>query len=144
MPDDAALFAPGQTALRAFDGVILIIATDLFPAFIEDDEVMNQIQEARFLEHGIELLIQFIVKPSTSIEDFQIVERQFVQMVFESVFLPLQIMLLRRKQRAIAQSLAGIGRHTELDCSEKLLDEVSSLIREILPNTIRDGNCALF
>ena len=74
MPDNAALLFSGEAVLSTLDGVILIIAADLFPTLVEDNEVMDQVEKAVFLEHSIELPVQLFIQRGTHIRDIQIVE----------------------------------------------------------------------
>ena len=50
MPNDAAALLVRQTMLRPLDGIVLIIAADLFDALIEDYKVVDQIKETLFVK----------------------------------------------------------------------------------------------
>ena len=144
VPDDAALLLLHQTALSAPNSVILVITADLFPAFVEDNKVVDQIEKTGLLEHGIELPVQFFLQPGADVCNIQIVERKFLQVKRKAVLFPLQILFLRRHQRAVAQALAGVACHAVLDGGKEAVDEMLPLVGQILADAVGDGDRALF
>lgn len=61
VPDDAALVL-GETHLRPLNAVILVIATNFLDALVKDDEVLNQVDKALFIKHGVELAQELIAE----------------------------------------------------------------------------------
>ena len=81
---------PLHVILRGPDAEILVVAAELLGPGVEDDEVVDQLQEAR-------LAAQLDQRP--------------VQQVFDrAVFLPGQVILLRRLDRAVTQALGVVAR----------------------------------
>ena len=125
VPDDAAL-APLHVILRGPHAEILVVAAELLGPGVEDDEVVDQLQEAG-------LAAQLGQRP--------------VQRVFDrAVFLPGQVILLRRLDRAVAQALGVVARHDQLHRGEEGLDEDLLLVVQVLADALghRNGGALQF
>ena len=65
-------------------------------------------------------------------------------MLGKAVAFPFQIVLLRGKERTIAQALAVVPGHTELNSRKEIFDEVRSLVGQILTDAVGHGHTTLF
>ena len=65
-------------------------------------------------------------------------------MLGKAVVFPFQIVLLRGKERTIAQALAVVPGHTELNGGKEIFDEIRFLVGQILPDAVGHGYAALF
>ena len=144
MPNDAAVLLVRQTMLRPLDGIVLIIAADLFDALIEDYKVVDQIKETLFVKQGKKLFFQLAGNPLTVFLNFDINNIAFRRMLGKAVAFPFQIVLLRGKERTIAQALAVVPGHTELNSRKEIFDEVRSLVGQILTDAVGHGHTTLF
>ena len=144
MPNDAAVLLVRQTMLRPLDGIVLIIAADLFDALIEDYKVVDQIKETLFVKQGKKLFFQLVGNPLTVFLNFDINNIAFRRMLGKAVAFPFQIVLLRGKERTIAQALAVVPGHTELNSRKEIFDEVRSLVGQILTDAVGHGHTTLF
>ena len=144
VPDDAASVLVHQTVLSPLDGIVLVIAADLFDALVEDDKVVDQVEEPLLVEHDEDLPLQLSGNIPAEFLHFQINGIPFVGMLFEAIVLPFEVMLLRGQKGAVAQALAVITGHAELHGGEEFLDEVGLLVGEILADAVGDRDTALF
>ena len=103
VPDDAAL-APPHALLRGADAEVLVVAADLLDAGVEDDEVVDQLEEA--------LLV-------AELAQLRAVERVVAGSRCASASFQLQVVLLRRLDRAVAQALGVVAGHDELHRREE-------------------------
>ena len=65
-------------------------------------------------------------------------------MLGKTVIFPLQIVLLRGKQRTIAQALTVVTGHAELNGGKEIFDEIRFLVSQILTDAVGHGYAALF
>ena len=107
--------------LRGAHAEILVVPAELLGPGVEDDEVVDQLQEARLAAH--------------------LDQRPVEQVLDRAVFLPGQVILLRRLDRAVAQAFGVVARHDELHRGEEGLDEFLLLVVEVLADALghRDG-----
>ena len=144
MPDDAAALLVRQTVLRPFNGIVLIIAADLFDALIKDHKVVDQIKETLFVKQCEKLFFQLAGNSLAIFLNLDIHNIAFRLMLDKAVVFPFQIVLLRGKQRTIAQALAVVPGHTELDGREEIFDKVRFLVGQILTDAVGHRHTALF
>ena len=130
--------------LRPLDGVILIITANLFDALIEDHKVMDQIKETLFVKQRKNLLFQLAGNTLAVFLNLDIHNIAFRLMLGKAVVFPFQIVLLRGKERTIAQALAVVPGHTELNGGKEIFDEIRFLVGQILPDAVGHGYATLF
>ena len=104
--------------LRGLHAEILVVAAELLDAGVEDDEVVDQLQQARL------------------VAELEQVPVEQVGSHWAAVFLPGQVILLRRLDGAVAQPLGVVARHHQLHGGEEGLDEVLLLVVQILADAL--------
>ncbi len=92
------------------------MAAELFGARVEHDEIVDQFQQARLAAHLRQLPVQ--------------------QVLNRAVFLPGQVILLRRLDAAVAQPLGVVARHDQLHGGKEGFDEDLLLIVQVLADTL--------
>ena len=140
VPDDAAAFFFGQTVLRALDGIILIVAANLFYPFIKNDKVVDQVKKTLFVEYSIKLLVQRMFNRLAFFFNQHIGFIPFFREFAKTVILPFIIMLFGSEKRSVAQALAVVSCHAELYCGKEFFDKMRCLVGQILPDSLGDRN----
>ena len=125
MPNNAA-FPPCDMAFCRFNTKELIVATGLFYTRIENNKIMDNLQQARFVTHATQVKIEFM----------------FVWV--GAIFLPLKVVLFWCLNRAVTQALRVVTRHHQLHGGEEVTDKIFLLVIEVLANPFRDRHRRAF
>ena len=144
MPDDAAALLVRQTVLCPFNGIVLIIAADLFVSIIKDYKVVDQIKKTLFVKQRKKLFFQLSRNPLAIFLNLDIHNIAFRLTLDKAVVFPFQIVRLRGTQRTIAQALAVVSGHAELNGRKEIFDEVRFLVGQILTDAVGHGHTTLF
>ena len=124
VPDDAALVGV-DALLRRLDAEILMHPRELLHAAVEEHEVVHQLDEPLLAAHLEQILVEL--------------EAGVVRLVL----LPLEEILLRRSDRAVAQALGIVAGEDDLHRGEEPLVELPLLVGEQLPDAVADGDVAV-
>src|SRR5690606_28167211 len=111
VPDDPAL-APADTRLRCAHAKVLVVPAQLLDAGVEDDEVVDQLEEACLGAELRQLAVERVRQLGPGRSRREAICRR-------RVLLPAQVVLLGRLDGAVAQPLAVVARHHELDGREE-------------------------
>ena len=111
VPDDSTL-APVYEWLGSLNPEVLIGPTKFLDPCIEDNEVVNDFQKPGLIAD----LRQVSIKPVVDL----------------AVFFPSQIVLFRRLNRSVTQTLRVVARHHQLHRREKPFDVFLLLIEQVL------------
>ena len=115
VPDDPAL-ASLRVLLRGAHTEVLVVPAELLHPGVEHDEIVDQLQEARLATE---------------------LDKRAVQRVLDGArFLPREVVLLRRLDRAVAQALGVVAGHHPLHRREEVLDEDLLLVVEVLADAL--------
>src|ERR1700730_4540589 len=119
MPDNPALTL-GHPGLSGLDAEVLLVAARLFRPGVEDHEVVDDLQETLLRAQLHQCSIEWLL-------DVRLLA-------------PVEPILLRGVDDAVAQALDVVAGHYQLDGGKERPDEVSPLITDGLADALGDGN----
>ena len=124
MPDDAAL-ALAHMLLSRFDTEVLMDTRQFLDTAIEQYEIVDQLDQPSFMAELQQVLIQF--------------EAAIVLFVL----FPLQKEFFLRADRAVLEPFGIVPGEYELNCAEEPLVELWELVREVLTDSVANGDTAV-
>ena len=124
VPNDAAA-ALADVGLGGLEPEVLVGPGQLLDAAIEQDEVVDQFQEPVLAAHLEQVLVELGAR------------------IIVLVFLPPQEVLLFGLDGPEGQTLGVVSGENELDGPEEPLVEFGSLVGQVLPDAVPDGDAAV-
>ena len=103
------------------------------------DAQENSLQSS-LVEHSEESAIQFVGDGSTDLFNMNIRLMAFLGILCKAILLPLQIILLRGFDSAVAQTFTVITSHAELHRGEERRNKHLPLVGQVLANAIGNRN----
>ena len=135
VPDDAA-FPLLEALLRGAHAEILIVSAGLLDAGVEDHKVVDQFEKAVLLGQAQQGAVKQIAAAFAFGTGEVFLVRRVTGLERRVLFFPVEVILFRRFDDAVAQALGVIAGHDELDRSKEPTNEGALLVIEVLADAL--------